>query len=113
MEAVPAPRAIPRGRKRAEVVAREILKDAIRRKIPPGSRLAPESQMIDSMSVGRSSLREALRILEVQGILTIKPGPGGGPFLNTVSSRNFGTMSTLYFMASGATYRELLEARVR
>jgi len=101
-----------RGKKLSEVVAREILKDAMRRKMPPGSRLAPEQEMVETLDIGRASLREALRILEVQGLLTIRPGPGGGPFLNEVSSRDFGAMSSLYFMVAGSTNREVIEARV-
>jgi GntR family transcriptional repressor for pyruvate dehydrogenase complex len=106
------PASIHRGRKLSEVVAREILKDAMRRGMPPGSRLAPESAMVSDFDVGRSSLREALRILEVQGLLTIRPGPGGGPILNAVSSRDFGNMSSLYYMVTGATYREVIDARM-
>ncbi len=103
---------IRRGKKVAEVLAREILKSASRRGLKPGSRLEPESEMIESLGVGRASLREALRILEVQGLLTIRPGPGGGPVLAQASGRDYGRTSTLYFMASGATYREVIEARV-
>lgn len=103
---------LKRSRKVAEVVAREILKDALRRNLPPGSRLPPESEMLAMFDVGRGSLREALRILEVHGLLTIRPGPGGGPVLGTVSSQNFGATSTLFFMAQGSTYREVIEARV-
>jgi GntR family transcriptional regulator, transcriptional repressor for pyruvate dehydrogenase complex len=104
--------ALKRGKKVAEVVAREILKDALRRKLPPGSRLPPESEMLATFDVGRGSLREALRILEVHGLLRIRPGPGGGPVLCSVSSQNFGATSTLFFMAQGSTYREVIDARV-
>jgi GntR family transcriptional regulator, transcriptional repressor for pyruvate dehydrogenase complex len=104
----PTPR---RSRKVAEVVAREILQDVLRRKLPPGSRLPPESEMLATFDVGRGSLREALRILEVHGLLTIRPGPGGGPVLREVSSENFGATSTLFFMAQGSTYREVIAAR--
>jgi GntR family transcriptional regulator, transcriptional repressor for pyruvate dehydrogenase complex len=103
---------IRRGKKVAEVLAREILKDASSRGLKPGSRLEPESEMIERLGVGRASLREALRILEVQGLITIRPGPGGGPMLADVSSRDYGRTSTLYFMAEGATYGEVIEARV-
>lgn len=67
--------------------------------------------MLATFDVGRGSLREALRILEVHGLLTIRPGPGGGPVLGEVSSENFGATSTLFFMAQGSTYRDVIVAR--
>jgi GntR family transcriptional regulator, transcriptional repressor for pyruvate dehydrogenase complex len=103
---------LKRRKKIGPIAAREILKDAQRRGLGPGSRLAPESEMLQQMDVGRGSLREALRILEVHGLLSIRPGPGGGPVLTQPSSRDFGSMSTLFFMAQGTTYREVIEARV-
>jgi GntR family transcriptional repressor for pyruvate dehydrogenase complex len=101
-----------RGRKVAEVVAREILRDIVERGLPPGSRLPPESEMTQRYEIGRGSLREALRILEVQGLLTIRPGPGGGPVLAALSPRDFGRMCSFYFMAHGATYRDTVSSRL-
>jgi DNA-binding FadR family transcriptional regulator len=103
--------AIARGRKISEVLAREVLKDANRQGLGPGDRLDSESEMIERMGVGRASVREALRILEVHGLIRIRSGPGGGPVLTEVSSRYFGRTSALYFMADRATYREVIEAR--
>jgi GntR family transcriptional regulator, transcriptional repressor for pyruvate dehydrogenase complex len=62
--------------------------------------------------VARASLREALRILEVQGIIWLKPGPGGGPVVASISSRDFGYMMSFYFHVFGATVGELMRARV-
>jgi DNA-binding FadR family transcriptional regulator len=87
------------------------LRDASQRGLGPGSRLETESEMIERTGVGRASVREALRILEVHGLIRIRSGPGGGPTLTQVSSRDFGRTSALYFMADHATYREVIEAR--
>jgi DNA-binding FadR family transcriptional regulator len=74
--------------------------------------LPPEAAMLEKYQVGRASLREALRILEVQGIIAIRPGPGGGPVIAPLDSVYFARMSTLYLHLYGATYREILEARI-
>jgi GntR family transcriptional regulator, transcriptional repressor for pyruvate dehydrogenase complex len=103
--------ALARGRKISEVLARDVLKDASRQGLGPGARLGSESEMIERLGVGRASVREALRILEVHGLVRIRSGPGGGPVLTKASSRDFGRTSALYFMAEGATYREVIEAR--
>src|SRR6478736_4725215 len=67
----------PRAEKVSEVVARSIVQDIASRELQPGTMLPPESVMLERYRVGRASLREGLRILEIQGLITIKPGPGG------------------------------------
>ena len=67
-----------RNEKIAESVARQILRDIQLQGLAPGSMLPPESAMLERFDIGRGSLREALRILEVNGLITIKTGPGGG-----------------------------------
>ena len=49
--------------------------------------------------MGRASLREGLRILEIQGLITIKPGPGGGPVVAAANGHDFGRMTTLHYQA--------------
>jgi DNA-binding FadR family transcriptional regulator len=92
------------------VIAREIVADV--RGKPPMTMLPPEAAMLEKYQVGRASLREALRILEVHGIIAIRPGPGGGPMVAPVDATYFARMSTLYLHLMEATYREVLEARI-
>lgn len=101
-----------RNEKISQVVAREILHDISERRLPAGATLPAEAEMLETYDVGRASLREALRILEIQGLITIKPGPGGGPIVAGVRSSDLGRMATMYFHMVGATFRELLEARL-
>jgi DNA-binding FadR family transcriptional regulator len=101
-----------RTEKVASQVARTIARDIADRSLGPGTALEPESVMIDRYQVSRASLREALRILETQGLISIKPGPGGGPLVSDVSSVDFGRMATLYFQVLGITFRELVDARL-
>ncbi len=46
-----------------------------------GARLPPEREMAERLQVSRSSLREAMRALELQGIVASRPG--AGTFINT------------------------------
>jgi len=101
-----------RTEKIAEAVARQILRDIQQQGLSAGAMLPSESAMLERFDIGRGSLREALRILEVNGLVTIKTGPGGGPIVAAHDPRNFGQMSTLHLQSIGATYRELLDARV-
>ena len=101
-----------RGSKIAEAVAREILTRICEEKLAPGSQLPGEAQMLADYDVGRGSLREALRILEVHGIIKIKAGPGGGPIVIGTTTNDFGRMATMFFQAGGMTFREIIDARL-
>jgi len=68
--------------------------------------------MVERFGVGRASLREALRILETNGMIRIKPGPRGGPVVTAPSAADYGETTTLYLHRSGATFAELIEARL-
>ena len=102
-----SPRPIKRGAKVAEALAQEIVHEIVSRKLPPGTLLSSEAQMLEDYGVGRGSLREALRILEVHGLITMKPGRNGGPMVIEVRTRDYGRMSTLFFHLGGVTFREL------
>src|SRR5262249_34745107 len=94
----------------AETIARAIAHDVIDRCLLPGAPLDSEQTMLDRFGVSRESLREALRLLEVQGLISIRRGPGGGAFVGTVDPANLGRTASLYFHMPGATYGELFDA---
>jgi DNA-binding FadR family transcriptional regulator len=68
--------------------------------------------MLKQYRIGRASLREALRILEIYGMITIRPGLGGGPVVAPLGSVDFGRSATFYFHVTGGTLRELMQARL-
>jgi len=59
------------------VVLEKIESDLLEGRLAPGDRLAPERELATTLGVGRSSVREALRVLEVMGL--IRTGTGSGP----------------------------------
>ncbi|GAA5033084.1 FadR/GntR family transcriptional regulator [Microbacterium fluvii] len=59
------------------VVFDKIENDLLEGRYGPGDRLPPERELAATLGVGRSSVREALRVLEVMGL--IKTGTGSGP----------------------------------
>ena len=70
-----------RPQKTALIVAKRVVEDIYKSGQSAGDRLPPERVMLEHYGVGRGTLREALRFLELQGVLTLKPGPGGGPVI--------------------------------
>jgi GntR family transcriptional repressor for pyruvate dehydrogenase complex len=104
-----APSESPRTLKMSEVVAERIVADIVDDNLQIGDRLPPESQMVQQYGASRESVREGLRLLEVQGLITIRRGPGGGPMVTSVDPRNLARTSTLYFHLAGANYNELFD----
>jgi DNA-binding FadR family transcriptional regulator len=99
-----------RSSKTSEIVALEIVRDIVSQALKPGDRLPLEAEMLIQYRVSRSSLREALRLLEVQGLIAIRPGPGSGTVVGRVLPGNLARTLTLYLHMSGATYDQLLSA---
>lgn len=59
------------------IVLDRIESDLMSGELGPGDRLPPERELASTLGVGRSSVREALRVLEVMGL--IRTGTGSGP----------------------------------
>jgi GntR family transcriptional repressor for pyruvate dehydrogenase complex len=54
-----------------------------RGRIPPGDRLPAERHLAAVLKVSRSSVREAIRVLEQKGLLEIRRGRKGGAYVKT------------------------------
>ena len=106
------PSAIGRQIKISERVASAIVDLVVEQNLQPGDRLPNEAEMIELFSVGRGSLREALRILETYGLISLRSGPGGGPVLLKANPRDVSRSFSLYLSLGRATLRELSEARM-
>lgn len=101
-----------RPQKTAMLVAQRIVADINRRGNTVGDRLPPERAMLDEYEVGRGTLRESLRFLELQGVIALKPGPGGGPVVQQPDSAALATSLTLLLQFERAPFRTIAEARV-
>jgi DNA-binding FadR family transcriptional regulator len=95
----------------ALIVAQRIVRDIEREGLGPGEKLPPERVMMETYEAGRGTLRESLRFLELQGVLSFKPGPGGGPVIEKPTAENLATTLTLLLQFDGARYQVIAEAR--
>ena len=96
--------------KTSEKVAFRLAHDIVAGGLVEGDHLPREAELVDHYGVSRESIREALRLLEAQGMVSIRRGPGGGPIVGRAESANLARTMTLYFHLSGSTYDELLHA---
>lgn len=97
--------------KTSETVALNIVSDIVARGFGAGDKLPLETAMLQQYRVSRASLREALRLLEVQGLISIRPGPGGGPVVGCVDARNLARTASLYFHLGGMKYADIFATR--
>lgn len=63
---------------RAEMAAQEIA--AIIKAVGPAGRLGTKDELRVQCGVSVGTLNEALRLLQARGLVTVRPGPGGGLF---------------------------------
>lgn len=101
-----------RPQKTAMLVAQRIVADINRRGNTVGDRLPPERVMLEDYDVGRGTLRESLRFLELQGVISLKPGPGGGPVVQQPDASSLATSLTLLLQFANAPFRTIAEARI-
>ncbi|MDV7272470.1 FadR/GntR family transcriptional regulator [Rhodococcus oxybenzonivorans] len=97
--------------KRAEMIAQRIVRMIQEEGLKFGDALPVEADMHESFGVGRSTLREALRILELQGVIVIRPGRGGGPTVGLPDSRHLASTLALLMQFSDTPFRSVLETR--
>lgn len=98
--------------KTGELIARELRRRIVRGELKEGAFLPSESELMAQLSVSRSSLREALRILESESLLTVRRGSRGGPIVHrpdpNLAAKYFG----LVLQARGTTLQDVYIARM-
>lgn len=101
-----------RSPKTSELIARDLANHIIERDLDEGTVLPNERELIEIFGVGRTTLREALRLLETRGVITIRSGPRGGPVVRRPRPSDLGEALTLILQFEGASLADVLEARV-
>jgi molybdopterin/thiamine biosynthesis adenylyltransferase/DNA-binding transcriptional regulator YhcF (GntR family) len=88
---------LPR-RSLSQRVASKIAASIIDGSLPQESQLPPERELVDQMDVSRSTLREALKILEEKSLIEVRPGVGW--FVGALSQSN---LAAAHDLASSET----------
>src|SRR4051795_9952014 len=99
-------------RKLSTLLADSITETILRNALQPGARLPAEREMREQFGVGRGTLREALRVLEAEGLITVRSGPHGGPVVARPDAMRLARLLILLLIAWGATLRSVYEVRI-
>jgi DNA-binding FadR family transcriptional regulator len=77
----------------------------------PGDRLPTEREMAQQFGVSRVTVRDALRALEANGLVRVKVGGQGGPYVSEPDIALLSDSIGTHLHIRGITFEELAEAR--
>jgi GntR family transcriptional regulator, transcriptional repressor for pyruvate dehydrogenase complex len=77
-----------------------------------GDQLPPERDLAASLGVSRSAVREALRVLQAQGLVASQPGPGRGTRLSDSQGEALGRLFRLHLALASTSISDLTETRI-
>lgn len=97
--------------KAADQLVRQLVDYIIDKKLEEGTRLPPEREMVAETGRGRSTVREALLLLQIKGVVDMRHGAAGGPVVRRPTATDLGEPLTLVLMFDGATMIDVLRAR--
>jgi GntR family transcriptional repressor for pyruvate dehydrogenase complex len=80
--------------------------------LKPGDKLPPERDLAQQLGVSRNVLREALRSLEMAGILRLRKGVKGGAFIREGDTGRMNEVMRDMLSLGTISVRELSEARI-
>ena len=98
--------------KAAEIVAKALRRKIVTRELEADEPLPPEFQLMAEMGVARTTVREALRILESEDLVSIRRGAGGGARVKTPAVPPVARYIGLLLQYEGATIEDVYRARV-
>ena len=73
-----------RRRKRPDVIADKVRDQIVTADLRVGDRIPADWVLPETLNASRGTVREALKILEIEGLIITKTGPGGGLFVSAI-----------------------------
>ncbi len=91
----------------------DAIKDwVVERGLHPGDRLPGEAELIERFGMSKGTIREAMRLLQAQGLVETKTGPGGGSFVGEVSRDRASALLANYFYFRDITINDIYQVRI-
>lgn len=105
----PATRRPPR--EKPQQIADELRQLIVSGELSEGDSLGHEPDLVERFGVSRPSLREALRILEAEGLITVVRGVFGGVVVHEPNERMTARTAALVLQARNVSLADVYEAR--
>jgi DNA-binding FadR family transcriptional regulator len=95
-----------------EEITAQLRRRVIHGHLRPGDRLPSERDLAVKLGVSRNTVREALRVLEMAGVLRLQKGSLGGAFVVAPKGETMATALQDMFQLGSVTPAQLTEARL-
>ena len=92
----------------AEAIKGWVVEEGLR----DGDRLPQEQELMQRFGMAKGTIREAMRILEAQGLIRTRTGPGGGSFVNAVGKERTRALLGNYFYFKNLTIADIYQLRL-
>jgi GntR family transcriptional repressor for pyruvate dehydrogenase complex len=96
----------------SENIVNQIRKAIFEGNLKPGDKLPSDKELMDNFGVSKGSLREALRSLEVLGLLKIRKGTLGGAFVTEVDTETAKEGFSNFFVFRDLSLKNLFDVRL-
>ena len=111
--AAPGPVTVTGGpREKSQSVAEQIRRSIIDGELNDGDSLGREQDIIERFAVSRPTVREALRILEAEGLVTVLRGVHGGVVVRVPDRRTTARAAALVLHARNTSLADVVETRL-
>src|SRR6202008_4343978 len=97
--------------KASDVLARELRERILSGELIEGTALPAERELVKQTQMSRATVREALRILEVQNLVRVRAGRAGGAFVQRPSTKSMANSVTLMIRGQKIKLADLMETR--
>jgi GntR family transcriptional regulator, transcriptional repressor for pyruvate dehydrogenase complex len=98
-------------REKPQLIADELRSLIVSGELTEGDSLGHEPDLVERFGVSRPSLREALRILEAEGLITVVRGVRGGVVVHEPDERMTARTAALVLQARNVPLADVFEAR--
>jgi len=99
--------------KRSEALANDLKQYISQHNLLPGDKLPQEKQLMETYHAAKSTVREALKSLQAEGLVKIKTGPGGGAVVCDASFEKATDLLSNFFYFKDLTIHDIYQLRIQ